>query len=304
MTAIWQPQGRLTLLSGVAITSADIIGAATVYCTPAGGQHFPAWDGVTFSMVDMGGELALHLDATPAHDGYHQAGRNFDLWNAVSGSVVLGTGAAWTDEQDREPREIIAGIRVNQNQIDLRVGDGANDLVTIPARQATYSGTMRMVANGQVSDTARQRLLWNAHAKAPRSLRRFDPDANWTQITAAYRQANNNAQNQVEVVRGEDEDAVFLELVASATNSTATPRIAAVAIGLDSVAVKAPESVSHLGTCTSACSFVGTAVYCGLPGSGFHRFVWLERGHGVETQRWWGDGVANAQSGLIGVAAA
>lgn len=78
------PQGRLTLTSGVSITTADVAGATSIYWTPVGGNRVPIWDGSQFLGVTFS-ELTLALDANTGHTGYLNANRNWDVFVILIG---------------------------------------------------------------------------------------------------------------------------------------------------------------------------------------------------------------------------
>jgi hypothetical protein len=59
----WSPnvvtaQGRLTLTSGVPVTTADVAGVGTIYYTPSTGRLVPLWDGAQFVPTSIGVELS------------------------------------------------------------------------------------------------------------------------------------------------------------------------------------------------------------------------------------------------------
>ena len=108
-------QGRLTLTSGVAVPTSDVVGATTVYYASAGGDLLAVWNGTAMVGYRFT-QLTLPLDANAAHTGYHQSGEIYDLfvindtgtrrlvtgpkWSAgaVAGSATArGTGAGSTD---------------------------------------------------------------------------------------------------------------------------------------------------------------------------------------------------------------
>ncbi len=57
-----QPQGRLTLTSGTAMTTSDVCGATSICCTPVGNQ-VPIYNGTNFAPTIFY-ELTLALDST------------------------------------------------------------------------------------------------------------------------------------------------------------------------------------------------------------------------------------------------
>src|SRR5262245_18934383 len=73
------PQGRLTLVSGTPVLTSDQTAKTTIYYTPYVGSVAPFWDGTSWELASIA-ELSLALDSSSGHTGYHQSGKNFDLF--------------------------------------------------------------------------------------------------------------------------------------------------------------------------------------------------------------------------------
>ena len=302
------PQGRLSLTTGLPVTVSDVTAAATIYYSRG---FVPIWDGSRFVIRETGAELSLALDATVTDTGYHQSGKNFDIFAIRdAGTYRIATGPAWTSDTARgtgagtTELEYKVNIRTNKVSMTARFGSATGNTVTVAANQGTYLGSVRMTATGQTEDSAVKRFLWNTYNRVPRKLLRKDTTDNWTYSTAAYQQANASAANQVEALRGLDEDAVELAASSVVINSTATTRTVYAAIGLDSTTVKASDSINSFATIanlTSAGARQISAHYRGAPGLGYHYLAWLEYGGGADTQTWYGDNAATlVQTGLAG----
>jgi hypothetical protein len=307
------PQGRLTLTTALAVTTADVLAATTIYYTPYnGGRFVPIWNGTAFVVTDIGGELSLALDSASGHTGYHQADKIFDLFViSDSGTIRLATGPAWTSDIARgsgagtSELERKNGLLTNKVTLAAaRWGSASGNTVSVPANQATYVGSFRATANGQAEDSRKKRLLFNAYNWQPRELFVAEATDSWTYSVNAFRQANASTANQVEVLSGLGERMVHLAVRGAALNSTATARLAIVAIGIDSVLAKAADSVNGQSMCTSTLYAAASAFYDGVPGLGWHYFPWLELGNGAgaDTITWSGDsGTVVIQTGLIGL---
>jgi hypothetical protein len=303
MTAAF-PQGRLTLTASVATPISDVAGATSVYYIPAGvGLSVPHWDGTDVQDLSISTGLALSLDSSSGHAGYHQSGKNFDLfvfddggtvrlgsgptWNAgaVAGSdIARGTGAGSTD------LESFAGLVVNKNDIALRFGSSSGDVAAVTARQATYVGSFRSTADGQATDTRARRLLFNAYNLRLMAIGVRDVSNAWTYSTNVFRQARGDASNKVEILAGLIGGAVTLSLNAIASFSSIN-QYAGIGIGLDSTTTHAIESQNGVGFTGNTDDFPTInlkASYSGYPGLGYHYLAWLESGAGAGTQTWYG----------------
>jgi len=288
--AIVSPQGRLTMTSNVADPSADIAGATGVYYMPVSGDFVPIFDGVAFRTRSIGSALVLPFDNDPAHQGYQQAGRNYDLFAFDdAGTIRLGTGPAWTAGGGSDTArgvgdgstelENFSGRLVNKVAIALRYGLGVADRLVVPVRQATYLGSMRAIADGQGNDTKDKRFLFNAFNRVPRPLLKQNAAATYTYSSQAWRQAEGNATNQVEVLLGLAGISVEAESVSIAQASAAAEGFFFSGIGVDSAIEPAADALRGWGLAHSGQYSSATAKYRGYPGMGHHTLVNLEFGN-------------------------
>ncbi len=304
------PQGRLTLTSGVAITTTDVSGQTTIYYTPCAGNRIPIYDGTNY-INTVFAELSLALDATTTHTNYHEGSQLYDCFVFNDGGTIrLGTGPKWaTMGAGTSARgtgagttelEFFNGFNVNKSLIALRYGSGESDIVSIPARQATYVGTFLGFAVGQAADTATRRFLFNAYNQAFRVLEITDPAATWTYSTDAWRQSNGNVYNQISIVSGLSGIGVSLEANSILVSSGTDFRVALTGIGINSTTANSGKTNRALASSTLSGNTNST--YRGYTGLGYQTYRWLERGAGVDTQTWRGtNSASNAYTpGLFG----
>lgn len=302
-----RPGGRLTLTSATPVTTSDVTAATSVYYALAEhdkisiyfGGNSRLWRQYTFA------ELTLALDSDSGHTGYHQSGKNFDLFVINdAGTLRLGTGPAWSSDTARGTgagtTELARknGVWTNAVTITIRFGSGPDDTVSIATNKATYVGTMRASANGQTEDSAAKRFVWNLYNRRVRLMKVVEGTDTWTYSTASYRQANASAANQLAYVVGMNEDAVEAEVSAMVENDTATARVAKVGIGVDSATVQGATTYDTIEV-TQVTQSLG-ARFIGYPGLGYHFLAWLERGDGNDVQTWSGDEGGAAQTGIFG----
>jgi hypothetical protein len=224
--------------------------------------------------------------------------------------VRLGTGPAWSSDTARgagagttELDFSKFGIPTNKNAIALRYGAATANTINVSANQATYVGSFRAVANGQATDSKSQRLLFNAYNQACRILRVADPTPSWQYSAAAWRQANGNASNQIDVLLGLGGIGVSLQSLTFCSTNTTTVRTVRSGIGLDNTSGPASfDSTGGAGGASNIAALILTSFYNGYPGLGKHSLTWLEFGGGGDTQTWFGTDTtaANFTSGLSG----
>lgn len=295
------PLGRLTLTTGVAVTTSDVTGATSIYYTPSGGNQIPIYDGTNIGSTAFT-ELTLALDNTSAHTNYHASGKNYDLFVINDGGTIrLGTGPKWDDGAvagsatargtgaASTELEVFSGIPVNKNTITIRFGSASGNTVSVAARRATYVGSFRATADGQATDSKQKRLVYSAYNQIDRTLFLSAP-ADHAYSTATGRVINNDASNKIDVLLGLTGTKVNLKAVNTVGTSTSTVRAPANGIGLDSQT--ASNSIGKWVSVTSAGFACLDCFYEDAVSIGYHSFYWLEFGAGADTQTFYQTGSA------------
>lgn len=298
------PQGRLTLTTATPILSADVTAATSIFYTPFVGNRIPVWNGTSFDMVTFA-ELTLALDASN-----HLANNNYDLWVINdSGTMRLGTGAAWTNSTTRsEAITNLNGFWVNTAGITVRYGSGAST-VAVSANRATLVGTFRTTATaGQTEMTFRpaaaaggsapKLFLCNAYNTAPTDALNRDSTDSWVYTSATFRKANNNANNAINYIACLPNSRVWGRYSALCSNTQQAA--ARVGIGFDSDTPDIPIT----NTCPNTGSVISIIALDAkrISGVGLHDIRALEAAQTAGTLTWYGDNAspANVQSSLAG----
>lgn len=257
--------GRLTLTTGVPVTTSDVTAAATLYFTPYKGNQIGIYDGSSAWSMFTFSEISLSLS------GY-TASKPYDIWAYVSGGSVTLDSTVWTNDTTR------ATALALQDGIYIKSGDTTR----------RYLGTIYITSAGGVTeDSAAKRYVWNYYNRANRSLVRMETAGSWNYSTTSLQQANNNAANQVNVVVGVTESAIHLSVSVIAQSSGAA-QSRRLAFGLDSTTTQIPDAQAATAYTAAADFQQLTAMYNGMPPVGHHYYAWLERGAGSGTQTWYG----------------
>lgn len=273
--------GRMTLTSGLAVTTADVTAATTIYYAPYAGNQIALyyagqWNIYTFS------ELSLSLAA-------QTASRPYDLWAYYTGATVALEALVWTSDTTR------ATSLTTQDGVLVKSGDATR----------RYLGTYRTTTvTGQTEDSFAKRFVWNYYNRVPRAMRVTDLTNSWTYTTNTYRIANNVAGNQLAFVVGVAEISVSLDVIGYAANDTTAEELA-VSIGVDSLTVPSVGVTAQYGS-TAAAALIGraSASYVSFPAAGYHFAAWLEKSITTgNTTTWYGDNGAASQlqAGISGV---
>lgn len=268
--------GRLTLESGVPISSTDQSAATSVYFTPYYGNQIALYNGASWDIITFS-ETTLAV-------GTKTSGKNYDVFAYNdSGTLALEFSSAWTSDTARNDALALQdGIYVKSSDHTRR-----------------YLGTVRTTSTTTVEDSASKRFVFNENARAPRLLKSpTETTDSWTYTTATWRQARATATNQVEYVDGHGDAFVQATAVGLAYNSGGGYGAAA-GVGIDSTSANSAQLWG--GAAGSNAPVHVDAHYRGTPGLGYHYVAWLEYSVASGTCTWYGDaGVAAMQTGLIG----
>lgn len=270
--------GRLTLSTGVPVTASDVTAAGTVYFTPNKGNIVWLYTGSTW-VPHFLSELSLALSGLTAS-------KPADIFLDYNAGTPQLVGTSWTNDTTRATALTLQdGVPVQTGNTDWR-----------------YLGTIYVDGSNQCADSFAKRHVWNMYNRVARPMRVLEGTDNWNYTTATFRQANGSTANQLDFVRGLNEDAVLAEVGGLATNPS-TSVVVRVAVGLDSTTT--PVSGCRLATVETlvANRLIGpSASWRGLPSPGRHTLVWLEHSAATGTTTWYGDnGDATVlQTGIVG----
>lgn len=269
--------GRLTLTSGTAVTTADVTAAVSVFFALYKGNLVSLFDGTKWVAYKFA-ELTL---AVP-----NAASQMYDVFlKNVSGVLTL-SALAWTNDTTR------ATALTTQDGVLVKNGDTSS----------RYLGSFRTTAvAGQTEDSLAKRYVWNYYNRARRAMKVVEATNTWTYTTLTYRQANAATANQLDFVTGFSEDIVRAHVAAVARNGTVDTD-GLVGIGLDSTTVNSGTRNLPVSTTGVNDKIVPQSFYQGFPGVGRHTLVWLEMATAAGTMTWFGNGgtAVNQQSGIEG----
>jgi hypothetical protein len=266
---------RLTLTTGVPVTTSDVTGATTIYCAPYKGNSIALFDGTNWN-VRTSNQFSLAL-------GTLTSGVPYDVFCYDNAGTPTLEFTAWTNDTTR------ATALTYQDGVLSKTG----------ALTRRYLGTFYTTATTTTEDSASKRFLWNYYHRVHRNLRVIEATASWTYSIATTRQVRANAANQVEYVCGVSEDACEFTALISATTSGVSYRSFNTGIGIDSTSVN--SSIFTFTSVTTGSTIPNIATYRGMMLSGRRYVAWLEQGAGTDTQTFFGtESLGRGISGLTG----
>jgi hypothetical protein len=293
------PGGRLTLTSGTAFPIADVAMASVIYYTPALSEWIRVFNG-TADDLTLFSELSLQLDNVSTDTGYHQAGKQFDLFVFKSSGTKLGTGPAWASDNSRGTGagtteiEFFKGHWRNKNAITLRYGSATGNTVSIPARQATFVGSFRATFDGVATDTILRRLLSNAYNPTPRFLfaNAETLGTTWNYTILTWRQVNANPLNKIELLQCLSGGPLESTAISSAAHSIGNAT-KYVGIGVNSITTNSGKD-GLIATTGAGLLAQGFSNYAAPAQLGYTYLAWLEISAASGTTSWYAGDVAAA----------
>ena len=273
--------GRLTLTTGVPVTTTDVTGATTIYFTPYKGNKISLYDGTNWKLYTFT-ERSLAL-------GTLTSGLPYDVFIYDNAGTLTLEFTAWTNGTTRATA--------------LTTQDGV--LVKTGALTRRYLGTFYTTSTTQTEDSYAKRFLWNYYNRVESPMRVLETTDSWAYSTATMRQARASTANQIALIVGVAEDAIDVTVDAHVSSSFAGQSAATVAIGEDSTTTAATGSVIGYITLdqqmADAIQNIGARLQT-IPTAGFHFYAWLEYSAANLTTTWYGDNNTPTilQSGISG----
>lgn len=182
------PSGRLTLTTGVPVTTSDVTAATTVYYTPYIGNKVSLYNGSVWLFHEFA-ELSLSLS------GY-TADTNYDIFIYDNSGTLTLESVAWSTATAR------ATAIVRQDGVYVKSGDATR----------RYLGTIRTTSTtGQCEDSNDSRFVWNYYNRVKKVCLKHESTQH-TYTTPTYRYWNNDSSEIVEYVIGVVEDTIVIGL--------------------------------------------------------------------------------------------
>ena len=270
--------GRLTLETGVAVSTSDQTAKTTLYYTPHQGNRIALYTGSTWQTLTFA-EISIAVPATTS--------TLYDVFVYNNAGTLALELLAWTNDTTR------ATALTLQDGVYVKTG----------ATTRRYVGSMRTTGvSGQTEDSLAKRYVWNHRNRVKKLLRVTETTDTWTYTTASWRQANNAATNQVDVVVGIAGVAVDLAVHAAVANTTGAGVAQRVGIGEDSASAPASGVIfAPVNVNSSSVTLIPIGAYLQkYPAVGRHYYTWIE--YGATGAAWYGDGGDPTQQnqGIVG----
>lgn len=197
--------GRLTLLSGVTVPSADQTAAGTLYYAPHTSDKVALYDGNKWSAYTVG---LVSTSLNTLSSGTIQDA--FLYYDGASNSVKILL-SQWSSITARSPGSAIS----YQDGVPILSGSNTN----------RYVGTV-LINNANTSeDSEAKRMLWNYNNQVQKMLKKQDSTVSWTYSSTTVRYANGDIANRLDVVCGQPQGICVVGYSNVACAAAANPRL-------------------------------------------------------------------------------
>lgn len=246
--------GRLTLESGVPVSSTDQTAKTTFYFTPAGpdGNVISIYDGTRFIPCTFT-EISTSVPASTS--------TMYSVWATQSGGTVSITTNAWTNDTTpgtNGATTLLKGVLVSSSDNTKR-----------------YLGVIRTTtSSGQCEDSKKRRFVGNCNNRVLRELEAHDTTDTWTYATGTWRSANSSTT--VGTARTEVAIPVADSLVTATYEVPLTTGLGYIGIAMNSTSTPAAATYANVNTgVANPISITGRF----MPAPGYSYFQNLEKGH-------------------------
>lgn len=283
------PGGRLTLESGVPVSTSDQTAKTTVYYTPYVHNLISLWDGTNWVPTEFS-ETSLAL-------GTLTSGRPYDVFGYVSGGALTLESLAWTSGTVRATAVTLQDGRYCKS--------GDKTRLFLGTFYTTSTTTTEDSGGGSTTQVGGKRFLWNMYNRVQRNISVIDTADNWAYTTNTIRQANAASGNKVEVIVGLPTYIKASVLGVVYMGATANTVAAKVGVGINSTTTFSGTvqggylNWQGTGITSVTCYAPVSGNYAGNLSAGYNYLSWNEKGADVLSTFLGDNGADGQQTGLI-----
>ena len=272
--------GRLTLESGVPVSTTSQTAKTTIYYTPYAGNRIALYDGSAW-VVAVFSEVSASLSGLIANT-------NYDVFGYSNSGALTLELVAWTNATTR------ATAVARQDGVLVKSGAATRRYLGTLRTTGTTGQTEFSLGGIAAGGTEAKLYLWNTQNRVAVAAIVGETADTWTYGTATVRAANNSTGMRVSFVQGGNVEPARASYGGALATGTA---YASLGVGLDSTSAFSglPGALPGSGTVGSA-----FGLYDALTEEGYHYLQALELSS-AGTATFYGDNGApsNCQNGLV-----
>lgn len=266
---------RLSLTSGLPVTTTDVTGATTLYLVPYKGYEISLYSGSAWVTLTPG-QISITNSGLSATTTY-------DVFVDYNGGTPQLSFTAWSSSTPGSGSRATA--LTYQNGVLVKNG-------TLTSR---YVGTIYTNGSTQFTDSFANRLTYNYYNRVSRSFGLLYTASSWGQANNNTWEIFNNSGSSANIVVGVQEDNVYITVEILATGSGPY----AIGVGVNSGTVNS-ATINNSSPGAGGGGYPGiTAHYTGIPTLGYQYYCPLEYGP-TASMGYYTNQVATSQSGLTG----
>jgi hypothetical protein len=258
-------QGRLTGVTGAPAADTASTGSTTLYFTPYLGNLIGTYSGSVWTIQTFA-EQSRSVSGLTTSTVY-------DIF--ISDSTLALSAVAWTNATTRATSIVL------QDGVYVLSGTTTKRYLGTIYTQKPGANVVVIDYSGAISGTAPSRCIWNMYNRLNRGVFFSDSTASWSGVGGAWRQANGNSADQMNVVCGVVTGAfvsaiqIFVSYFVQNT-STTTAYIVGGAVGLDSITTPNVNMMSEAGTVAANSYLAKTAILTDAVPTGYHYYSLME----------------------------
>jgi hypothetical protein len=249
------PGGRLTLESGVPVSTTDQTAKTTIYYTPYVHNTVPLWNGSIWVPTTFA-ETSLAL-------GTLTSGKPYDVFGYLSSGVLALELLAWTDGSTRATAVTLQDGRY------CKSGDKTRLLL----------GTFYTVSTTTTEDSVANRFVSNVYNRVAKNLTYTSLDAGHTYSTKTVRAYNNTSASRVSMVCAVEAPAIGT--VAANIHNSTTGDPVDIFVGVDSTSSSSDDFSAESNSNTNIIRAAASGAT--LLAAGKHDIYMLQRGPSAGT---------------------
>lgn len=240
------PGGRLTLTTGVPVTTSDVTAATTIYYTPYVHNVISIWDGNNWKNIDFT-ETSLAL-------GTITSGKPYDVFAYLSGESLVLEKLEWTDGTTRA-----TGVSYQDGRL-CKTGDKTRLLL----------GTFYTTSTTTTEDSVEKRFLSNIYNVVTKNMTKLETTSH-TYTTGTVREWNNATAARIQFV---------ISLASESVTGSTFARMSSNSTGYVSVAINS-TTTTHIGDYLGATTAGTTRLFASgkmIPVTGYNYITTVESG--------------------------
>ena len=172
------PGGRLTLTTGVPVTTSDVTAATTIYYTPYIHNIITLWDGAGWKPIEFS-EVSLALGTVTSDKPY-------DVFGYLSAGALVLEKLVWTNDTTRATNITIQDGRY------CKSGDKAR----------LYLGSFYTTSTTTTEHSAAKQYVWNKYNKVENYAYKIMGDSSHSYQSSTARYYNNDSSARIDILTG------------------------------------------------------------------------------------------------------